>query len=108
MRIYVAGPYTKGDVGVNVRNAIVAAQELLVAGHAPYVPHLTHFWHLVEPGPYKQWLALDLKWLAVCDALVRLPGDSNGADLEMKQARKLGIRVYLGVKEFLETIGSVR
>ena len=54
MKVYIAGPYTKGDVAVNVRNAISAAQTVFEAGHDPYVPHMTHFWHMIFPAPYEQ------------------------------------------------------
>ena len=29
MKVYIAGPYTKGDVAINVRNAIEAADRVL-------------------------------------------------------------------------------
>lgn len=101
MKVYIAGPYTTGDVAVNVRTAIAAGQQVLEAGHYPYIPHLTHFWHLLIPGPYEQWLKLDLEWLEACDALVRLLGESSGADHEMRRAKELGIPVYLSVEAFL-------
>lgn len=94
MKIYVAGPYTKGDVALNVRKAIEAGDKLFKAGHHPFIPHLTHFWHLICPGPYEQWLAIDLEWLPLCQVVVRLPGDSSGADNEVEVAKKLGIPVY--------------
>lgn len=83
VKIYVAGPYTQGDVAVNVRNALHAASMLADAGFIPYVPHLSHFWHLVFPRPYEEWLKFDLIWLAQCDACLRLDGPSNGADGEV-------------------------
>ena len=90
----VAGPYTRGDVAVNVRNAILAADRLADMGFAPFVPHLTHFWHLVSPRDYEFWLRLDLQFLPHCDAVFRLPGESNGADKEVELAVKLGIPVF--------------
>jgi hypothetical protein len=101
MKVYVAGPYTKGDVALNVRAAIEAADRLLKAGYVPFLPHVTHFWHLVCPGPYEQWIAYDLEWLPSCQALVRLPGESAGADGEVARARELGIPVFEGVEAFL-------
>jgi len=98
MRIYVAGPYALGDVAQNVRQAIVAADVLLKAGHTPFLPHLFHFWHLVCPGPPDQWLKLDLTWLHLCEALVRLPGESAGADQEVALAQTLGMPVFFGVQ----------
>lgn len=102
MRVYVAGPYSKGDQVLNVRAAIEAADRLAAAGHSPYVPHLTMLWHLVSPRPYSWWLALDLEWLAVCDAVVRLPGDSAGADGETAEADRLGIPVFNRVEHVPE------
>ena len=102
MRVYIAGPYTKGDVVVNVRNAVLAADRIFDAGHLPYVPHLTHLWHTVSPHPWEDWMRLDMEWIRACDALVRMPGESTGADLEVEQARNLGIPVFDGVDAFLE------
>lgn len=59
---------------------IEAANSLADAGFAPFVPHMTHFWHMIFPRPYEFWLDLDNQFLPVCDALLRLPGDSSGAD----------------------------
>ena len=101
-RVYVAGPYTKGDVAINVRTAIEAADTLLHWGYLPHCPHLTHFWHLVCPRPYETWLDYDKAWLRLCDAVVRLPGDSQGADQEVALARELGIPVYGSLMELLD------
>jgi len=101
MKVYIAGPYTKGDIAINVRNATEAANQILQAGHIPFLPHLTHFWHILFPGPYEQWIRLDLEWLSCCDALIRLTGESRGADGEVCEAVRLGIPVYNSVDEFL-------
>jgi hypothetical protein len=93
-KIYVAGPYTKGDVAENVHNAIKAANQLADLGFAPFVPHLTHFWHLVMQRPYEFWLELDNQFLPHCDALLRIPGESSGADEECSLAQTLGIPVF--------------
>ena len=94
MRIYVSGPYT-GHEGQNVRRAIDAGEQLLAMGHAPYIPHLNLMWELAYPNhTYEDWLALDMAWVSVCDALVRLPGPSEGADREVALARKIGIPVW--------------
>jgi len=102
MRVYVAGPYTKGDVAVNVRTAMEAGIVLLEAGHAPYVPHLTHFLHLHKPQPYTTWTGLDNAYLPYCEALIRLPGESGGADDEVVLAHKLSIPVFHGLYSFFE------
>ena len=101
-KIYVAGPYTNGDVAVNVRNAIMAADTIFSAGFIPFVPHLTHFWHLLAPRDYEDWLRLDLVWLESCDGLVRLEGESAGADREVQRAAELGMPIWFGLASFLE------
>lgn len=92
--IYIAGPYSKGDVAVNVRNAIELQSFLYGEGFHVFNPLLTHFVHLISPRPYEFWLAEDLVWLKKCDLLVRLPGESSGAEKEIVEAEKLGIPVY--------------
>lgn len=106
MKVYIAGPYTKGDVAINVRDAIIAGDTVYKAGHHPFIPHLTHFWHMVCPGPYEQWIAIDLEWLPDCQALIRLPGASSGADNEVNAAVKLGIPVYFSVEGFIKDHGK--
>src|SRR5947209_11617163 len=100
-RIYVAGPYTKGDVAVNVRNAYAAANHLADLGFAPFVPHATHFWHMLFPRPYEFWLNLDNQFLPYCEAVLRLPGESSGADKEVDLARKLGIPVFTKIEDLV-------
>lgn len=102
--IYVSGPYTNGDQAANVRAAIEAANVLLDAGYIPYCPHLSHFHHMLFPHDYETWMQLDLAWLEKCDAVVRLPGHSPGADREVARAHELGIPVYFGVEDFLRSV----
>lgn len=97
MKIYVAGPYTKGDVVENVRAAVIAGDEIFKKGHIAFIPHLTHLWHMIRPHPWEDWLRMDLEWLKVCDALLRIPGDSPGADRELDEALALGLVVYYDI-----------
>lgn len=94
MRIYIAAPFTKGDQILNIRAAFDAADELAQRGHMPFIPHVTGLWHLVHPKPYDWWLRYDNVWLLQCDALLRLPGESPGADGEVALAERRGITVY--------------
>src|SRR5262245_13074316 len=103
-RVYVAGPYTKGDVAQNVRKAYEAANGLADKGVAPFVPHHTHFWHMIFPRPYADWIRLDLAFLPCCDALLRLPGESSGADGEVAEARRLGIPVFDNIDSLLREL----
>lgn len=101
MRVYVAGPYTKGDRSENVRRAMTATIELMDAGHEPFCPILSHFLDLFFPRPWGEWLRVDLAWVEVSEALVKLPGESVGADREAVRAETIGIPVYHSVEGFL-------
>lgn len=104
--VYISGPYTVGDQAINVRNAMIAGTQLLEAGLLPFVPHLSHFWHMLSPRSWGQWIDYDLAWLNRCDVMLRLPGVSNGADLEEKEAKRLGIRVYHNLGLLIEEHGT--
>lgn len=95
--VYVAGPYSHGDQASNVRDALEAADRLLDAGYQPYVPHLWHYREITHPRPYERWLELDFAFLDRCDALIRLPGYSPGADREAERARGRGLPVFASV-----------
>jgi hypothetical protein len=101
-RIYVSGPYTKGNQAINVRNSILACDQLLDIGLFAFCPHLTHFWDMLKPRSWEEWMAYDLIWLPTCDAVLRLPGESKGADIEVIRAKELGMPVFYGIEEVLK------
>lgn len=98
-RIYVAGPITLGDPERNLRRAIDAADTLLRFGAAPFVPHLHMAWHAVHPHEHAEWMAFDVCWLQCCDALLRLPGESVGADAEVEWCETHGTPVLRSLGE---------
>jgi len=99
MKIYVAGPYKLRDPVINIREAILAGEEIIKLGHIPFIPHLYHLWHTVQSHQPIFWYWLDLKWLPSCDAILRLQGKSREADKEVKEAHKLGIPVFYSLEE---------
>lgn len=101
-RVYVAGPYTMPDPCENVRRAVHAADELELLGCHPVVPHLSHLHHLIAPRDYGRWLERGLEELRSCDALVRLHGESPGADIEVALAVELGLPVFHTPREDYE------
>lgn len=103
-RVYVAGPITLGDQTANIRTAIQVTDKLLSLGYAPYCPHLSHFQQLMFPRSYEDWMSLDFEWLPLCDALLRLPGKSAGADREVAFARELDISVFFHPSQLTTTI----
>ena len=106
LKVYVASPYTKGDVVQNIKAAIDAGEELSKAGFVPFIPHLTAFWHLQHPHSYDFWIDYDNQWLPCCDALLRLPGESEGADGEVELAHKLFMPVFYSIGSLLEELGQ--
>ena len=100
MKVYIAEPYSSDPVR-GVRNAISAADYVMSQGDCPYIPHPTMFWDLVHAHPYEEWLEYDMEWLRVCDELIRLPGASDGAAAEEAEARRLGIKVWKGLAEYI-------
>lgn len=93
-RVYVAGVISADPVG-GVRDAIHAFYALWDAGYAPFVPHLDLLLQLHRPMPWDAWLEYDFRWVEVCDAVYRIPGQvaSPGADAECAYAAGRGIPV---------------
>jgi hypothetical protein len=94
MKVYLASPYTKGDIARNVFRQMEVADVLIKKGHAPFIPLLYHFQHMYFPQEYQTWTTIDLEWVQACDCLLRLAGDSERADAEEAFAKDLGMPVY--------------
>jgi hypothetical protein len=90
----VSGPITKGDRQHNFNQAADAQKALMAAGFAVLNPMLS----MAMPGafdiPHEEWIANDLPWVTAADAVLRLPGESQGADIECDHARCHGIPVF--------------
>jgi Domain of unknown function (DUF4406) len=97
--IYIASPYTLGDVAQNVKVQIDAADEIMNLGFCPFVPLLTHFQHVYKPRPYEDWMDIGKEMVRRCDILLRLPGKSKGADKEVKLALSLKKPVIYSIDE---------
>jgi hypothetical protein len=108
-RVYIAGPISKGGLFENVARADIAFRELLRAGFAPLCPHWSVFHGSIfsagrfvaavaDPFPggttHADWMGVDLPWVEASHAVLRLPGESAGADLEVAHAERHGIPVF--------------
>lgn len=92
--LYVAGPYTRPDPVGNTHAVCRVAMEIYERTEwCPVVPHLSLLWHAVTPREYDHWLEYDLHLMRKCDAVIRLPGESTGADAEIVEAVRLGMRI---------------
>jgi hypothetical protein len=102
--VYIAGPYRLPDPIKNTRNAIIAAEELISRKvFVPVIPHLNMLWHFYNPKPDQFWLDYDLLLLNRCDVMLRLPGDSEGADREEVAARERKIPVFGSIPSLCES-----
>jgi hypothetical protein len=99
--VYIASPYTVGDTCVNVKRQLDTAHILIDKGFCPVVPLLSHYLHIHRPRDYEDWMKLDFEWLSRCDVVLRLPGESSGADREVQRARELEIPVVTSIGELL-------
>ncbi len=107
--MYVSAPLSGADIFTNVHRAIQAAEMLRHVGAVPLVPHTGVLWAMVAPGAsYEDFMRLDLALLERSDAVLRLPGESIGADREVAHARELGIPVFEGEDAALLVAAAVR
>lgn len=111
--VYVAGPISQGNLRANLARAMQAARELMTAGFAPLVPHWSCFLEtlaaehaILIPSSgsgfaHDVWMEVDLPWVKRADAVLRLEGDSKGADAECEHARKYAIPVFTTVADMV-------
>lgn len=91
--VYVAGPIT-GDPFGCVRQAMETFPLLRELGCIPFLPQLSVIAEMVAPQDYETWLGYDMDVIARCGALVRLDGESPGADREVELALSLSLPVF--------------
>lgn len=104
--IYIAGPMSKGNLIDHVRDAVKAASVIRDHGGVPFVPHLSVLWELVYPSSYEDWMIYDFAWIERCDSLLRLPGESSGADREIEHIKKLGKPVFYSIEEVIAILDT--
>jgi hypothetical protein len=112
MLILIAGPYksgTNGDPGAmaaNLRKLEAAAWPIFEAGHVPMIGEWVALPVLHSAGAtVTDSLADDVLYptaqrlLQHCDAVLRLPGESTGADQDVETAQRLGLPVYYDIAQ---------
>jgi hypothetical protein len=104
--VYIAGPYTLGDVGKNVHNMLKVTDELITLGFCPIAPLLFHYQHIFHPREYEKWMEIDLELVKRSDVLLRLHGKSPGANKEVLIAKRFGIPVVKTITELIDKVGN--
>jgi hypothetical protein len=122
LMILIAGPYRSGtnDDPVLLRRNLdrleAAAWPIFRAGHLPMIGEWVALPVLASAGvtDVAHPLAADVMYptaerlLDRCDAVLRLPGDSRGADQDVAIARRLGLPVYASLAEVPGVAGAGR
>jgi len=92
MLIYIAGPLgasskNYGKIIENITRAVKVSDVIFSLGHECFIPHLMWFSHELIGWPVDEIKAMEyrLKLVKRSDALIRLPGESNGADKEVAE-----------------------
>lgn len=102
VKVYIASPYSVGNQAENVNRQIVCAEFLSTYGFAPIIPLINHFWEMVFPHPEPDfWIEYDFCFLEAADCLLRLDGESKGADMEVEFAKANGIPVFYTTSDLL-------
>jgi hypothetical protein len=113
MLILIAGPYASGTNGdpdrmaQNLKRLEQAAWPIFAAGHVPVIGEWVALPVLASAGatgptdPLAEQVMYPTaeRLLQHCDAVLRLPGESRGADRDVAIARGRGIPVYHSLDE---------
>ena len=111
--ILIAGPYksgTNGDLALmhqNLKRLEEAAWPIFAAGHVPMIGEWVALPVLSSAGatgpndPLAEQVMYPTaqRLLQHCDAVLRLPGQSAGADQDVAIARERGIPVYTALEQ---------
>ncbi len=113
MLILIAGPYRSGTnndpklIKINMDKLESVALPIFLKGHIPMIGEWVAN-PLIELAGSKE-IGDDIfnkiqyptahRLLTKCDAVLRIEGDSKGADQDVKIARELGLKVYYDLTE---------
>lgn len=116
MMILIAGPYRSGTndqpelMEKNLHKLEEVALPLFRAGHIPMIGEWVALPLMRNAGSRKvgdaaynevAYPIADML-LTKCDAVLRLPGESKGADQDVRIARERGLKVFFSLEEALK------
>jgi len=107
MWIMISGPYSSGartelDRAENLRRMNEAAWEVFRRGHVPIIGVNLALPVIAAAGEHtyeELMMPLSLALAERCDAVLRIGGDSRGADQEVEHLRARGRPVYRSMDE---------
>ena len=118
--ILIAGPYRSGTgddpelLAANLASLEDAAWPIFAAGHLPMIGEWVALPVLRAAGgtsvadPVAEGIMYPTadRLLQRCDAVLRLPGASKGADQDVVLARERGLAVYFSLEELLGVLAK--
>ena len=113
MLILIAGPYRSGTnddsilMQQNLKNLEAVALPLFRKGHIPIIGEwvalpLMKLAGSTKPGdgPWEEvQYPIAHRLLEKCDAILRLPGESKGADEDVRVATQRGLKIYYSLED---------
>lgn len=113
MLILIAGPYRSGTgddpqkMAENLKRLEAPSYALFKAGHIPMIGEWVALpvWHAAGGATIGDGLYEEIfhptahRLLQLCEGVLRLPGDSKGADNDVRIARERGIPVWFDLKD---------
>ncbi len=116
--VYIASPYTRGDVAVNTHFQCQVFNQLMDEGKVwPVAPLWSHFQHTIFPRPYQDWIDYDKALLKLYDACLRVNPNypylnysetqSSGADGEVAYFNSVGKPVFYSIEELYTWVDSL-
>ncbi|MDX2139024.1 MAG: DUF4406 domain-containing protein [Chloroflexota bacterium] len=113
MMILIAGPYRSGTgddpqkMEANLRRLEAPSYELFQRGHVPMIGEWVALpiWNVAGGKKIGDALYDEIlhptagRLIERCDAILRLPGDSKGADNDVRLAHARGIPVYYDIAD---------
>lgn len=108
--VYIASPYSKGDVAMNVHFQCKIFDQLLTDNKVlPVAPLWSHFQHLLFPRPYEDWINYDQEMLQLYDCCLRLEAnlpkqnytqdESTGADAEVSSFVRMKKPIFYSIDD---------
>ena len=114
--ILIAGPVRSGTdnraelIEANLHNMAQVALRVYQKGHIPVVGEWLALPIAKAAGSTEIGDAISEEYLypvahrliSRCDAILRIPGESRGADLDIEEGKKRGLSIYYGLEEIPE------
>ncbi len=102
IKVFIASPYRTGDMSSNIRLQSDIYSGLMDLGFAPYgsiVSSLSQ--HIAHPKPHEEWVKIENEFISVCNCVLRVGGESKGADECVNYAKSLKKEIFYSINDLI-------